>query len=112
LPGVAYAIESALFQWEEGERRLSHAPPAVRAKLEHALEQVLEELRRRLGSAFRLAELAALYSTDADWALTIAGATGAGTDSSWAVDAAFSRYAREAADFGGGRPHDRLVRAE
>ena len=48
--------------------------------------------------------------TDPHWAEDLAIGAGAGTNSAWVVDAAFGRYAREAADFAGGRAHDRPMR--
>jgi hypothetical protein len=101
-----YAVENALFQWEEGERRLREAPEPARSDLERAVFIVLDELRRRLGGAFSVSELAGFYATDVDWATDLAQRSGAGTDSSWVVDAAFHRYARAATDYGGGRPRD------
>ena len=53
----------------------------------------MEELRKRLGSRFTLAELADLYAASPDL----------GADPAWLVDAAFGRYAREASDYAGGR---------
>jgi hypothetical protein len=100
---VSYALENALFQWEDGERRLRQAEPARRAPLERAVDLVLAELRRRLGSSFSLAELSDLYAGAADWASEVARRAFAGTESSWVVDAAFGRYAREASDYGGAR---------
>lgn len=102
---MAYAIENALFQWEDGGRRLREAPDRERPVL-----LVLDELRRRLGSSFTLEELAHVYGEDTGWAWTIAERAGAGDDSSWVVDAAFMRYAREASDYAGGR--QRRVREE
>jgi hypothetical protein len=96
---VAYALENALFQWEEGERRVRDAP-----HLERPVAAVLFELRKRLGSRFSVDELAGFYGGGTDWAQDLALAQGAGVDSSWAVDAAFARYAREASNFAGGRP--------
>ena len=101
---VGYALENALFQWEEGERRLREAPARERARLEPAVAAVREELRRRLGSSFSIVELADLYGTDLDWAMDLAAGRAAGTQAAWVVDAAFNRYAREAANFAGGRP--------
>ena len=100
---MPYAIDNALFQWEEGERRVRQADEIVRHQLEDAAEAVLVELRRRLGSSFTLPELADLYASGVDWASDAAASRSAGTDSAWVVDAAFSRYAREASDYGGGR---------
>ena len=68
---------------------------------------VVEELRRHLGSSFTLDELASLYGAGTDWALEAAGRTGAGTEASAVVDAAFGRYAREAVDYARGRRRSR-----
>ena len=107
---MSYALENALFQWEEGERRLREADRGRRAALERAAGAVLVELRRRLGSRFSLAELSDLYAGSSDWASEVARTAFAGTESSWVVDAAFARYAREAADYhGGGRPLPRFA---
>ena len=62
----------------------------------------MEELRRRLGSTFTLEELADLYASSPDL----------GAVPTWLVDAAFSRYAREATDFAGGRHLSDSERAE
>ena len=99
---MAYALENARFQWEEGDRRIRAADEPVRADLERAVEDVLDGLRKRMGSSFRIAELAELYGTGTDWADDVARRR-AGSDSSAAVDAAFNRYAREATDFAGGK---------
>jgi hypothetical protein len=103
---MSYAVENALFQWEEGERRLRETPEPAKAQLERAATVVVDELRRRLGSAFTVEELADLYATDVDWASELAQTWAAGTDSPWVVDAAFSHYAREAANYAGGRTRD------
>ena len=101
MSAVSYALENAIFQWEEGERRLREAETPRRAALERAAGMVLDELRRRLGSRFSLEELSELYAASADWASEVARRSFAGTESSWVVDAAFARYAREASDYGG-----------
>lgn len=95
---MTYAIDNALFQWEDGERRVRD-----RGDLEGPTFAVLEELRRRLGSSFSLGELAALYGAGTDWALEAAAGAGVGNDASAVVDAAFARYSREALDYSGGR---------
>ena len=99
---MAYALENAFDQWGEGERRVRGEP-----HLERAVRAVVEELRRRLGSAFEVAELAELYATDTDWAADLAREHSAGGDAAFAVDAAFNRYAREAVDYAGGRRRPR-----
>jgi hypothetical protein len=101
-----YAVENALYQWREGERRIAGTPDTVQSDLEVATEVVIEELRRRLGSSFVVDELADLYGRDTDWALELARRQGAGTDAAAVVDAAFARYVREAKDYAGGRPRE------
>jgi hypothetical protein len=96
---VSYAIENALFQWEEGEQRLRDTDPGERVRLEAAAERILDALRKNLGSEFTIQELSDLYGSEPAW---LQGAPAV------AIDAAFARYAREAADFGGGRPRARF----
>jgi hypothetical protein len=93
---VSYALENALFQWEEAERRVREAEPAERVRLQRAADRVLDGLRQRLGSEFTIRELSDLYASQPDWTPDAIPST--------SVDAAFARYAREASDFGGGRP--------
>ena len=100
---MAYAVQNALFQWEEGERRLREAREPAREQLDRAAESVIAELRRRLGSTFTVPELADFYASGTDWAADIAERRFAGTDTKFVVDAAFYRYTREASDFAGGR---------
>jgi hypothetical protein len=107
---MAYALENALFQWEEGDRRVRDAPELERADLEQAVSAVLEELRHRLGSSFAVGELAAFYAAGVDWAAEIARRRSAGADAAWVVDAAFNRYAREATNFAGGRRREGFER--
>ena len=97
---MSYALENALFLWEEGERRLRQAEPAERVRLQRAAERVLDGLRQKLGSEFTIQELSDLYASEPDWTADAVPAP--------AVDAAFARYAREASDFGGGRPRPRF----
>ena len=104
---MPYAIDNALFQWQDGERRLREADDVSQEDLEHAAKGVEDELRRRLGSSFTVEELADLYGGGVDWATDIAQLERAGTDSGVVVDAAFARYARQATNYGGGQPVDR-----
>ena len=100
-------FENAIYQWEEGRRRLQEAPPVRRAALERVTDRIVAELRRRLGGAFTTAELAELYEQDTDWCLDLATVTAPEDPHAWeaeiVVDAAFARYVREASDFAGGR---------
>jgi hypothetical protein len=103
---VAYAVENALYQWREGERRVGTAPEPAQADLQAAVDAVVEGLRRRLGSSFVVDELANLYGADTDWALDVARRNRAGGDAATVVDAAFAQYVREAKDFAGGQPRE------
>ncbi len=103
---MSYAVENALYQWREGERRLASTSEPAQADLDTAADVVVEELRRRLGSSFLVDELADLYGRDTDWALELARRNAAGNDAASVVDAAFARYVREAKDYAGGRPRE------
>jgi hypothetical protein len=95
---VSYALENALFQWQDGQRQVRGEPD-----LERAADTVVDELRRRLGSTFTLGELADFYAHDTDWATDLAARRAGSADATTIVDAAFARYAREAADYAGGK---------
>ncbi len=107
---MSYSQENALYQWREGERRVRDTGEPARFDLERAADAVVEELRRRLGSSFVLSELVDFYGADTDWATGLARRHAAGTDAATVVDAAFSRYAREASDFAGGRARETHAR--
>jgi hypothetical protein len=100
-------FETALEQWQAGERRLESAPVDERPVLELVTRKVHEELRRRLGGAFTSDELVDLYDGSTSWVSSIAMATAPDAPFAWDVrivgDAAFARYLREAADYAGGR---------
>jgi hypothetical protein len=100
-------VESALFQWQEGQRRLREAGPDDRPGLERVTNRIVAELRRRLGGTFTTGELADLYEQGTDWCLDLAVVTAPDNPRAWdsqtVADAAFARYLREAADFAGGR---------
>lgn len=100
-------FESAIDQWRRGERKLQAAPPERERLQERIVEAIVAELRKQLGGRFDAAELAELYGKGTTWcmqlAMRIAPEDPWAWDSSVAVDAAFGRYLREAADFAGGR---------
>ena len=102
--------ETALDQWAGGLRRLESAPPRERQVLERVSHRVEDELRRRLGGAFTLDELVALYDAGTGWVSDVAFAAAPEQPFAWDVrvvgDAAFGRYARSAADYAGGRRID------
>src|SRR2546423_15005050 len=94
---MPYPIPTAIFQWQDGERRLRELDDQERRRMERRLEPILDQLRRRLGSTFTLEELADFYGEGTPWADDLAGTDG------WLIDAAFSRYAREAKNYAGGK---------
>ncbi len=101
------SFETALYQWQQGERRLNAAPPAHSRTLERVVDALVSELRRRLGGRFTTHELVELYEAGTSWCQQVAMRVA--PDDPWAwdaavvVDAAFARYLRQAADFAGGR---------
>ena len=100
-------FENAIYQWQQGERRLQAAPQERRATLERITDEIVAELRRRLGGRFDTEELVALYERGTTWCLQLAMNLAPEDPWAWeagvAVDAAFGRYLRGAADFAGGK---------
>lgn len=90
--------------WREGERRLAAADPAERPVMERVTDQIVSELRRRLGGPFTKRELAALYAEQGtDWCLQVAMRAAPESPAAWdmatVAGAAFGRYARQASDY-------------
>lgn len=101
------AFDSAIYQWQEGERRLTTAGSEQLALLQRIVDALVVELRRRLGGRFTAEELAQLYASGTAWCLQLAMRLAPEDPWAWdsrvVVDAAFARYLREASDFAGGR---------
>lgn len=99
-------LEIARFQWEEGTRRLRSAEHGRQA-MERVVDEIVHELRRKLGGPFMAAELVALYEAGTDWCLEKAMAVAPANPEAWdapiVTDAAFALYLREASDYAGGR---------
>jgi hypothetical protein len=94
--------------WREGQRRLSQTDPSERAALERVTDELVLELRRRLGGPFTASELARFYiERGTDWCFEIATRVAPTTPAAWdlttVAGAAFARYLREASDYGGGQ---------
>lgn len=101
----SFALDHARQQWAEGHRRLeaeARAAPGA-ADLYERVEVVLDELRRRVGQTFTLANLATVYAGSEDWARNAIAERAAGPG--WmehvalVTDAAFHAYARGATDY-------------
>jgi hypothetical protein len=104
-PGVM--LEAARYQWDEGWRRLD-AEGEGTARSRHLwllVEEVVAELRRRVGQTFTLADLARVYEGSEDWVRDVVVRAAppksrAGIrDAALIQDAAFAHYARGARDY-------------
>jgi hypothetical protein len=97
------AVAAARFSWEEGLARLAEPAPAavVRAR-RRIMAAVNDELRRRVGLTFTLADLARVYDGASAWYLDLAARAAPREPDSWdpavALDAAFAGYSRQAVD--------------
>lgn len=94
--------------WDDGQRRLRDADPALRPGLERVVDALVLELRHRLGGVFTSDELARLYMEEGtDWCFDVAVRAAPGNPEAWdmgtVTGAAFARYVRMASDYGGGR---------
>jgi uncharacterized protein (DUF2141 family) len=102
---VPSLVPIARQEWESGHRRFGElsADPARREALRAELEVVTDELRKRVGQTFTLAELAAVYDEAESWARPAvaerAVVRGWARDLSTVVDSAFHLYARGATDY-------------
>lgn len=90
--------------WREGAVRLAAADPSDRPALERVVNEVIAELRRRLGGPFTRRELVQLYQEQGtDWCLDVAMQVAPNSPAAWdmttVTGAAFARYAREARDY-------------
>jgi hypothetical protein len=104
---VGYPFENALFQWEEGYRRLEELRDDTRAyrRARRIVDAIRDELRRRVGPTFGAEQLAEAYAGGTEWAIEVAIAASpeATGDTGTLTDAAFWLYLRGARDFAGGR---------
>jgi hypothetical protein len=101
------SFETAIYQWQQGERRLQAAPAERSATMERVTGALVAELRRRLGGRFSAQELAELYDGGTAWCLQVAMKLAPEDPWAWeagvVIDAAFGRYLRDASDYAGGR---------
>jgi len=95
------AVQNARLQWEDGYRRLKeHA--SERPTYQRLLAQVdvlIDELNRRVGQTFTLAELAAAYEEADRWLLEVLPPGAGAVQLGLVEDAAFHLYARGAVDY-------------
>jgi hypothetical protein len=101
-----YSFENALFEWEEGRRRLRELgeDPAARRQAHRIVDSIRDELRRRVGITFTADELAECYGQGTEWCLQLAMEIAPGNaDARALADAAFWLHLQGASDFAGGR---------
>jgi hypothetical protein len=102
---MASALEAARQQWAEGNRRLESqaSDPDVYERLLDQLEAATDELRKRVGEIFTLAQLADVYGGSDTWIREAveerAPTPGWTRQLSVVQDAAFHLYARGAIDY-------------
>ena len=98
-------VEVARQEWEEGSRRIEAAREDARryGQLLELLELVLDELRKRVGQTYTLAELVAAYAESERWTREAlaerAPAPGWTRDFTIVLAAAFDAYQRGAIDY-------------
>jgi hypothetical protein len=96
------SIDAVRQEWEEGNRRFE-AQAAGAPQLLEQLEVATDELRKRVGETFTLAQLAEAYGESDRWLREAveerATAPGWVRDLAVVQDAAFHLYARGAADY-------------
>jgi hypothetical protein len=101
------SVAHARHQWDEGRRRLGQEGlETARARhLALLVDAVVDEIRRRVGQSFTLAQLAEVYDGADEWVReVVVGATPARgragvRDTALVQDAAFARYAQGASDY-------------
>jgi hypothetical protein len=99
------ALEIVRQEWEEGNRRFEAARDDRRRyeQLLAQLEVVIDELRKRVGQTYTLAELARAYGDAERWAREVvelrAPSPGWPRDLSLVLAAAFHAYQRGATDY-------------
>ena len=95
------ALEAARDAWEDGARALEPLLGAGGARV-RIVNAVHEELRRRVGATFRLADLATVYEGASAWYLDLAARVAPREPHLWdpavTLDGAFGIHQRHAVD--------------
>jgi hypothetical protein len=108
VSGGTVTYDDLIGLWQDGLRRLAAAEPADRAASEHVVDELVVQLRRRLGGPFTVNELARLYiEQGVDWCFDVAVRVAPNRPAAWdlttVAGAAFAIYARQAIDYTTGR---------
>ena len=102
---MSATIEASRQQWQDGYQRFQALVGGSTAgdRLYLQLETVSDELRRRIGQTFTLAEAVELYGSAERWATDAvaerAAVRGWSRDLAIVLDAAFHLYTRAAVDY-------------
>jgi len=101
------SVDVARLQWDDGLRRVEGAA-REEPRYQHLsllVDAVVDELRRRVGQTYSIAELASVYRGSEDWVREVVRdaappkAQAGIRDTAVVQDAAFARYARGATDY-------------
>lgn len=106
--GGAVTYDDLIGLWQDGQRLVSVAEPADRAAMERVVDELVVQLRRRLGGPFTVNELARLYvEQGTDWCFDVAVRVAPNRPAAWdlptVAGCAFAIYARQAVDYTTGR---------
>lgn len=102
---MTIGVELARKEWEEADQRvLAESRDPVHSEiLASQVEAITDELRRRVGQTFTIAQLAAVYDSAETWAREAVAervpAPGWARTLTIVEGAAFHRYARGAVDY-------------
>lgn len=98
------ATEAAIFEWQDGSRRLQATSGATRTACLAVVDAVHRELKRRLGRTFTMTDLASAHRDASTWFLPLATSVAPRAteahDAAIALDGAFAAYMRHAIDAG------------
>jgi hypothetical protein len=108
VSGQPVTYDELIGLWQDGQRRLSAAEPADRAAMDRVVDELVAQLRRRLGGSFTVNELARLYiEQGTDWCFDVAVRVAPNRPAAWDLStvagSAFAAYARQAIDYTTGR---------
>lgn len=108
MSGQPVTYDDLIGLWQDGQRRLSAAEPGDRAAMDRVVDELVVQLRRRLGGPFTVNELARLYiEQGTDWCFDVAVRVAPNRPAAWdlitVAGAAFAIYARQAIDYTTGR---------
>jgi hypothetical protein len=97
-------VELARQQWRDGARRVDEVRNRRRhTQLVRQIDAVIQELRKRVGQTFVLADLAGAYDQADVWARDVveaaAGDEAPAAEIGTITDAAFAAFARGASDY-------------